>query len=89
MNVSLESSPCGSSKNLRFGGIYRLHLQGNDTLVSSQLAARICLTTDGEGSLLHGVPAVEFNRYRQTYPHREPRYSQDGSDVLLRNVGSY
>jgi hypothetical protein len=47
---------CGSSYNRRFGGTYRLHLQGNETLESSQLVARKCLTTEGEESLLHCTP---------------------------------
>jgi hypothetical protein len=56
-NVFWDITPCGSIKNRRFGGTYRLHLQGNDTFESSGLSASICLTTDGEESLL-----------QQTYP---------------------
>jgi hypothetical protein len=30
---------------------------------SSQLAAKLCLTTDGEESLLHGTSKVKLSRY--------------------------
>jgi hypothetical protein len=46
----------GCSKNRRFGRTHRLHLQGNDSLESSQLAATICLTTDSEESVIHSTP---------------------------------
>jgi hypothetical protein len=36
----------------------------NDTLESSQLVARICLTTGGKESLLHGTPQSKLIRYR-------------------------
>jgi hypothetical protein len=50
--VFRDMTPCGSSKkDRRFGVTCRLHLQGNET-ESSQLAARICLTTDCEERLL-------------------------------------
>jgi hypothetical protein len=63
--VFLDMTPCESSrKNRCFGRTYHLHLQGNGTLESSQLAARTCLTTDGEESLLHGTSTVVFIRYR-------------------------
>jgi hypothetical protein len=39
------------------------NLQGNETLESSEFVARICLTTDGEESLLHGTSTVEFIRH--------------------------
>jgi hypothetical protein len=63
-DVFWDITPCRSSKNRRFGRIYRFHVQGNETLESSQLAARICLTTDGEDSPLqwhlYGVVAVDM-----------------------------
>jgi hypothetical protein len=39
-------------------------LQGKETLESSQLIARIFLTTDGQESLLHGIPTVKSICYR-------------------------
>jgi hypothetical protein len=45
------------SKNRCFSGTYRLHLQGNETLESSQLAVRICLMMVGKDSLLHDTSA--------------------------------
>jgi hypothetical protein len=56
---------CGSSKNRRFKGTYRLHLQGNENLEFSQLATRICLKTDGEESPLHGTSTAQFMRYHK------------------------
>jgi hypothetical protein len=52
MDVFWELTKFGFSKNRRFEGTYRLHVQGNETFESSQLAARICPTTDSEESLL-------------------------------------
>jgi hypothetical protein len=40
-----------------------IHLQGNESLESSQLIARICLMTDNEESLLHGTPTDELICY--------------------------
>jgi hypothetical protein len=51
-NVFRVITPCGASKNRRFAGTYRLHLQANETLETSQLASRVCLTTNGEEILL-------------------------------------
>jgi hypothetical protein len=45
-------APYGSSKNRRFGGTNRPHLQVNETFESSPLAVKICLTTNGEEGLL-------------------------------------
>jgi hypothetical protein len=39
---------------------HRLHLQVNEILESSQLPARICLTTDGEENLIYATLTVEF-----------------------------
>jgi hypothetical protein len=52
VNVFWYITPCESGKNRRFGGTHRFHLQCNETLEFIKLAARICLTTDGEESLL-------------------------------------
>jgi hypothetical protein len=46
-NAIWNITACHSTKNRRFRGTYRLHLQVKDTLETSQLAARICLKTDG------------------------------------------
>jgi hypothetical protein len=54
---------CDFSKNKCFGGTYCLHLQGKKTLEYFQLGARLCLTTDGDETLLHGTSTVEFIRY--------------------------
>jgi hypothetical protein len=61
-DVFRDVAPCGSSKHRLFGGIYRLHLQGNTTLPSAQLADRKFLTTDGEESLL------QQHRHSRVYP---------------------
>jgi hypothetical protein len=46
-----------------FRRTHSLHLQCIKTLGSSQLAARICLTADGEYSLLHVTRTIELIRY--------------------------
>jgi hypothetical protein len=48
--------PCCFTQNRRFGGTYRPHLQGIETLEFSMVVARIRLTADGEESLLQRHP---------------------------------
>jgi hypothetical protein len=48
--VFWDVMPCGSFENRRFGGTYRLHLEGERFCPC--FAARIYATTDGEESLL-------------------------------------
>jgi hypothetical protein len=68
-----EMIPCGSYKNRRFGGSYRLHLQGarvragyraNESVPIQELTTSLC------------------NQLALVHP-------EDGGDTIPRNVGSY
>jgi hypothetical protein len=75
MNVFCDIIPCNSSKNRCFGETYRLNLQGNETLESSQLAAKLCLVADSEGSpcVLNKLFIKEYIRCNNSISTTTPR----------------
>jgi hypothetical protein len=45
-----EMTPCGSYKNRRFGGSYRLHLQGVRIQTSTERVVSSCIDSDSYGT---------------------------------------
>jgi hypothetical protein len=69
-----EMTPCGSYKNRRFGGSYRLHLQ--------DARVRAGYRVSYESVPIQELTTLLCNLLVLVHP-------EDGGDTILRNVGSY
>jgi hypothetical protein len=92
-----DITPCGSSKNRRFGGTYRLHLQDNKTFECSEHTAKICLRRmDGTSTVVliryvelptrRHIPEGDAVTRKRVLGVRSPVLS--APDISLRSLGS-
>jgi hypothetical protein len=68
-----EMTPCGSYKNRRFGGSYRLHLQGErdeqvQSLLFRSVPARLVHPEDGGDTILRNVGS--YKNHTASSPRR-------------------
>jgi hypothetical protein len=74
-----EMTPCGSYKNRRFGGSYRLHLQD----------VRVQASTERVVSSYDIIGVAVYTRVYHSLCLLVLVHPEDGGDTILRTVGSY
>jgi hypothetical protein len=85
-----EMTPCGSYKNRRFGGSYRLHIQGVWVQTSTERVVSSCIDSDSYTLKMEAIRSSEtsvlIRATRQYFPEDDKHHSHRRGNLKSYNL---